>query len=116
VSSKEGTHNLIKYLITNKINKPIIIGTTGLSEETSELIRSYSVSNAVALISNFSEGIPKIKKFIEELNKLSNEWNFSMIEKHHIHKKDAPSGTAKTLSSLIERECKIDALREGNII
>jgi 2-aminoadipate transaminase len=116
VSSKEGTHNLIKYLITNKINKPIIIGTTGLSEETSELIRSYSISNAVALISNFSEGIPKIKKILEQLNKLSNEWNFSMVEKHHVHKKDSPSGTAKTLTSLIERECNINAIREGSII
>jgi diaminopimelate epimerase len=81
-----------------------------------ENIRSYSVSNQVALISNFSEGIPKIKKFLEELNKLSNEWNFSMVEKHHTQKKDSPSGTAKTLASLIERDCNIKAVREGSII
>lgn len=116
VSSVEGTHNLIKYLNFNKINKPLIIGTTGLSSETMELIKDYSNINPVALISNFSEGIPKIKKLIEELNKLNNNWEFSMIEKHHTNKKDSPSGTAQTLSSLIDRKCDIESVREGDII
>jgi dihydrodipicolinate reductase/aspartate/methionine/tyrosine aminotransferase len=116
VSSVEGTHNLIKYLNNNKINKPIIIGTTGITTEIMGLIEDYSKQNPVALISNFSEGIPKIKKLLEELNKLNNNWEFSMIEKHHTNKKDSPSGTAKTLSSLIDRKCDVESVREDNII
>ena len=116
VSSVEGTHNLIKYLNNNKINKPIIIGTTGITTETMGLIEDYSKENPVALISNFSEGIPKIKKLLEELNKLNNNWEFSMIEKHHSNKKDSPSGTAKTLSSLIDRKCDVESIREEDII
>jgi DNA-binding transcriptional MocR family regulator/dihydrodipicolinate reductase len=116
VSSSEGTHNLIKYLNNNKINKPIIIGTTGITTETMGLIEDYSKQNPVALISNFSEGIPKIKKLLEELNKLNNNWEFSMIEKHHTNKKDSPSGTAKTLSSLIDRKCDVESVREEDII
>jgi len=116
VSSVEGTHNLIKYLNNNRINKPIIIGTTGITTEIMGLIEDYSRKNPVALISNFSEGIPKIKKLLEELNKLNNNWEFSMIEKHHTNKKDSPSGTAKTLSSLIDRKCNVESVREGDII
>ncbi len=116
VSSKEGTHNLISYLHKNEIYKPIIIGTTGLDTETISIINEYSSKTPVALISNFSEGIPKLKKFIEELNKLGHNWEFSMIEKHHTNKKDAPSGTAKTLLSLIDRTCDIESVREGEII
>lgn len=39
-----------------------------------------------------------------------------MIERHHIHKKDAPSGTAKTLASYLKRPIEIESVREGEII
>jgi len=116
VSSKEGTHSLLKYLLDNKINKPIIIGTTGLSNETHCLIKKYSLENPVALISNFSEGVSKIKKLLEELNNLDINWKFSMVEKHHNQKIDQPSGTAKTLSKIIDRTCNIESIRTDDII
>ena len=116
VSSKDGTRNLISYLLEHMIYKPMIIGTTGLEPDTISMINEYSKKSPIALISNFSEGIPKLKKFIEELNKLGHNWEFSMVEKHHVHKKDAPSGTAKTLVSLIDRTCDIESFREGEII
>jgi hypothetical protein len=70
----------------------------------------------VAIISNFSEGINKLKKIVDELNTLNDEWKFSMIEKHHINKKDSPSGTAKTLTELMNRKCQIESVREGETI
>jgi len=116
VSSDIGTLNLLKYLIENKINKPIIVGTTGLSSKTLDLLRIYSVKNQVAIISNFSEGINKIKKVVNELNSLDDSWEFSLVEKHHSGKKDSPSGTTKTLTSLMNRECFTESIREGEII
>ena len=116
VSSKEGTHSLLKYLLDNKINKPIIIGTTGLAKETHGLIKKYSLENPVALISNFSEGVSKIKKLLEELNNLGVNWKFSMVEKHHTQKTDKPSGTAKSLSKIIDRTCNVESIRTGDII
>lgn len=116
VSSDNGTSNLISYLIENKINKPIIVGTTGLSSRTIDLLRIYSITNPVAIISNFSEGITKMKKMVNELNSLDSSWKFSMIEKHHINKKDSPSGTAKTLKNEMTRNCPIESIREDNII
>ena len=116
VSSDEGTFNLIEYLIKNNINKPLLIGTTGLSDKTNQLIRIYSIKNPVALISNFSQGINKVKQLLKELDNLGSDWKFSMIEKHHINKKDAPSGTAKTLLDCINRDCQINSIREDEII
>jgi len=116
VSCAEGTHNLLEYLIENNINKPLLIGTTGLNNNTEKLIRLYAIKNPVGLISNFSEGINKIKKLITELNNIGSDWKFSMIEKHHVNKKDKPSGTAKTLLNCINRYCDIDSVREGEII
>ena len=116
VSSDIGTLNLVNYLIENKINKPFIVGTTGLSPKTLDLLRIYSIKNQVAIISNFSEGINKIKKVVNELNSLDNSWNFSMIEKHHSDKKDSPSGTAKTLTTLMNRKCLTESIREGDTI
>jgi 2-aminoadipate transaminase len=116
VSAKEGTLNLINYLIQNNINKPLIVGTTGLTPKTLDLLRIYSVKNQVAVISNFSQGVNKVMKIVNEFNSLDDDWKFSMVEKHRTEKKDSPSGTAKTLTSLMNRKCEIDAIREGDII
>ena len=116
VSSDKGTYNLVKYLLNKDINKPLLIGTTGLSKETLFLIRNYSINNPIGIISNFSEGISKIKNLIKNLNDLGEGWSFNMIEKHHIHKKDSPSGTAKTLMNEITRRSNINSIREGEII
>lgn len=114
VSSSLGTKELLTKLIQESYNVPIIIGTTGLDDETLSLITIYSEDAPVAVISNFSKGINTVKKMIQSIN--NNEWKFNMIEKHHTHKKDAPSGTAKTLSSLLNKDCPIQSIREGEII
>ena len=116
VSSNFGTLSLINYLIENNINKPLIVGTTGLTPKTLDLLRIYSIKNQVAIISNFSEGINRIRKIVDNLNSLNDEWKFSMIEKHHTNKLDLPSGTAKTLTDSMNRKCLIESVREGDII
>ena len=70
----------------------------------------------VAVISNFSEGVPLMKRLLQDMNSLSDEWGACMVEKHHINKKDSPSGTALTLKKFINRDCEIMSIREGDIL
>lgn len=116
VSSNDGTFNLVTYLIKTKNYIPLIIGTTGLVDKTISLIKTYGSYAPVALISNFSEGIPLIRQMAKLSNELTPIWNFSMKEVHHVNKKDAPSGTAKTIMNEIIRKVPVESIREGDVI
>ncbi len=116
VSSNEGTYNLLSFLIKEKIFLPIIIGTTGLTDTTNKLVETYSKVCQVAHITNFSEGIPLFRKFAKLANELNLEWKFAMTDIHHVHKKDAPSGTAKTIKGEIVRDVPINSIRTGEVI
>jgi len=113
VSSPEGTYQLIERLIIHDKKIPLLIGTTG--EHNLERIMNYSLNAPVALISNFSDGFPVINQFSNIINNLSNEWEFNMEETHHINKKDTPSGTALSWCNTLNRDCKIESIREGDV-
>lgn len=119
VSSPSGTHELLLSLINNDMKIPLVIGTTGIDTngKTYRLITEYSKFAPVALISNFSDGIPQVLKLIDNIDK--NKWNIEMKETHHIHKKDAPSGTAITLANHIKNKVgsnvDIESIREGEV-
>jgi 2-aminoadipate transaminase len=114
VSKPEGTFTLLTDLLKQNLNIPLVIGTTGLSKEHDYLITEYSKHAPVAVISNFSQGIPQFVKFIESI-KSEKDWNIDMVERHHKHKKDAPSGTALTLASKLSTELDIKSVREGEV-
>ena len=116
VSSNQGTWNLLSALLINKIYIPIVIGTTGLTPETTNLIDQYSKFTKVAHITNFSQGIPLVRELAKLSNFLDGHWNFNLTDIHHVHKKDAPSGTAKTIMSEIARNVKVESVRVGEVI
>ena len=111
VSSPEGTNSLISKLIEDEKKTPVIIGTTG--EIDINLIEKYSKQAPVAIISNFSDGIPTIMEFSNYINQLPDSWSCKMIEKHHINKKDKPSGTAINWANTLNRMCDTESIREG---
>ena len=117
ITTSQGTVDLIKFLIENKLNKKLIIGTTGHTKEELHLIKTYAETNAVILCPNFSNGIQNIVKMIRNLDKV---WKIAnIIDIHHIHKKDAPSGTAFLLKRELEKRdiiTNIISQREGEII
>ena len=103
VTSVDGTFKLFSALFHEDINLPVIIGTTGeFSDNCKNLIFLYSKNNAIFKISNFSKGIPTILNMLDNVK--SNDWNVSINETHHVHKKDKPSGTAKTLAKKLNFE------------
>ncbi len=116
VSSNDGIFNLLTFLLNEKLYLSIIVGTTGLSSQTTTLINTYSKYAPIASISNFSEGIPLFRQFAKLANSLGPEWKFSMVDIHHVNKKDAPSGTASTIKNEIIRNVPIESVRTGEVI
>jgi 4-hydroxy-tetrahydrodipicolinate reductase len=101
VTSAAGTKKLLESLITSKASTAVIIGTTG--ELPMEEINTYAKQAPVAIVPNFSIGIPLVTKLAQSAVKsLPMGWNVEMTETHHTKKLDAPSGTAKKLLNAME--------------
>ena len=113
---------------------PVVCGTTGWLEDLKK-VTDFTTKNDTAFLyaSNFSIGVNLFFKLNEQLAKIMNnqsEYKVNIEEIHHIHKLDAPSGTAITLAEgIIENskssdwslstdksdEIQIDAIREGEV-
>jgi len=85
-----------------KMNVPIAVGTTGWYKEYERLSAlAKNNNNTMLTASNFSIGVNLFFRLNEYLAKLMNaypDYEVSMAETHHVHKLDAPSGTAITLA------------------
>lgn len=81
---------------------PLIIATTGHSNENLEKIKSVSQAIPLLLTTNTSYGVSAIVKLLKVATPLLKNWDIEIIEKHHNKKMDAPSGTAHTLVETIE--------------
>ncbi|MFT8736670.1 MAG: 4-hydroxy-tetrahydrodipicolinate reductase [Zymomonas mobilis] len=78
--------------------KPIVIGTTGLNDADQQLIKQASSQIPVILAANTSLGVNMLAALVEQAAaKLGDDWDIEIVEMHHRHKKDAPSGTALLL-------------------
>lgn len=79
-------------------NTPIMVGTTGLEERHHYLIDNASQSIAVLQTGNTSLGVTLLSALIKQAaDKLGTDWDIEVLEMHHRHKVDAPSGTALLL-------------------
>ena len=75
--------------------KPLVIGTTGLSEEQRAKIEEASRSVPIVLAPNMSVGVNLLREVVRELSeKLGRDYDIEVVETHHRNKVDAPSGTA----------------------
>lgn len=102
----------VKACLENNI--PVICGTTGWLEKRAE-IEKISVENNTAFLygSNFSLGVNlffALNEKLADLMKNVNEYSCQLEEIHHIHKKDAPSGTAISIAEgIFKHNSKFDA-------
>ena len=79
-------------------NKPILIGTTGLSDAHQALIDAASANIAVIQAANTSLGVNLLSHLVREAAaRLGDDWDIEIAEMHHRMKADAPSGTALML-------------------
>jgi 4-hydroxy-tetrahydrodipicolinate reductase len=77
---------------------PIVIGTTGLGPVHRALIERAAVRIPVLQSANMSQGITLLTHLVREAAaRLGEDWDIEIVEMHHRHKMDAPSGTALML-------------------
>jgi 4-hydroxy-tetrahydrodipicolinate reductase len=108
--------------LCEKHKKPIVIGTTGLTDDQKTKIEEASKKIAVVFSPNMSVGVNLLFKMVALASKvLGPEYHVEMVEAHHAQKKDAPSGTAKELARIV-KEAKgdinipIESVREDEIV
>ena len=86
-------------------NVALVVGTTGFTLEQRAVMEKAVHGHVPAVISsNFSVGVNIFWQLIRESAKLLKDYDIEVIEAHHRNKKDAPSGTAKTILQIIDEE------------
>ncbi|SFR78306.1 4-hydroxy-tetrahydrodipicolinate reductase [Sphingomonas jatrophae] len=79
-------------------NRPIVIGTTGLAAEHHALIDEAAADIPILQAANTSLGVNLLARLVQQAAQaLGEDWDIEVVEMHHRHKVDAPSGTALLL-------------------
>jgi 4-hydroxy-tetrahydrodipicolinate reductase len=101
-SSPKNTIEILKF--AKKLNKKIVIGTTGFSRKQENLIKNYSKKIAIFKSGNMSLGINLLEYITEILSKkIPNNYQIGIVDNHHKAKIDYPSGTALMLGNAVAR-------------
>ncbi len=88
--------------VVASLGRRIVMGTTGLSDEQMKKIKEAISGKVPAVFSpNYAIGVNIMFLLTKTLALLPRDYDFSISEVHHIGKKDAPSGTAKKLGTLV---------------
>ena len=97
-SNSSAVDGLLEYAVSRNI--PVVLCTTGLSDEQLARVTEASAKVAVLRSANMSIGINLLLKLIKENAAILRDAGFDteIVEKHHRHKLDAPSGTALALA------------------
>lgn len=90
-----GTQALLENALANPT--PLVIGTTGLDEHQYNLLKEASTLMPILYSTNMSLGVAVLNRLVELASKSLSDFDIEIVEQHHRHKKDAPSGTALTL-------------------
>ena len=103
-SSSKGTDKLLEYCVDKKM--PLVLCTTGLSEEQLNKVHEASKTIPVLKSANMSLGINTIMKLLKEATKVLAPagYDIEIVERHHNQKVDAPSGTALALADTINEQ------------
>jgi len=105
-TSPTATLETLKLAVKHK--KKVVVGTTGLSKAEQKKIATASQSIPVVFAPNMSVGVNllfKISRVVAEA--LNDEYDIEIVEAHHKHKKDAPSGTACELARQVAAGRKV---------
>ncbi len=128
------TASLLSFCIKNQ--KPVVIATTGQTEDEQQMIRDAAKKIPVFHSANMSLGVALLCELAKTAAKTMPDADIEIIEKHHNRKLDAPSGTALLIADTISKvrekayyvfgrggqkkreknEIGIHAIRMGNIV
>ena len=96
-----------------------VSGTTGLSSSQRDALDAAARRIPVLWSANFSLGVAVLSDLVERAARALPGWDLDIVESHHVHKKDAPSGTALVLGAAAEQggaSPRYAAIRAGDIV
>ena len=107
--------------LASQYRRPLVIGTTGHSTEQKKCIQTAASAIPIVFASNFSLGVNALFWLSDRAAKLLGDtFQAEIVETHHVTKKDAPSGTAKTLAEILKmqkrEEIPVRSIREGEVV
>ena len=114
-SHHAGTKTLMDYCVAR--NLPVVVCTTGQTEEEMEYIAKSSESIPVFKSANMSVGVALTAKIVKEIAAKFPGCDVEIVETHHNRKVDAPSGTAIMLADAVREarpELHYNTGRSGN--
>ncbi|MFC1809641.1 4-hydroxy-tetrahydrodipicolinate reductase [Candidatus Omnitrophota bacterium] len=102
----------LKYVKKHK--KKIVIGTTGLSDKQRKVVKKTAGGNAIVFSPNMSVGVNLLFKLSSLVaSTLHADYDIEIVEAHHKHKKDSPSGTAAHLAEIVAASRKVSLAKKG---
>jgi 4-hydroxy-tetrahydrodipicolinate reductase len=109
-------------VLASKKGTPFVLGTTGFSTGQTEDVKRLARSLPMVYAPNFSVGVAVLGRVVEQARRLLGPgYDTEIVELHHRHKRDAPSGTAKKLAEAVRKaagsgEIRIHSVRAGDIV
>ena len=113
----EAFKSYIPLLIETKL--PVVVGSTGFEwpHNLHQILKDKNLSWIYS--SNYSLGVALVKQVLQKISQARSffpEHKSTIHEIHHIHKKDAPSGTALSMQDWLGDQCHITSERTGDVI
>ena len=97
----------------------LVSGTTGLTDVQRQALADAATRIPVLWAANFSLGVAVLEELVERAAGALAGWDCDIVETHHVHKKDAPSGTALALGDAAGRGGagpRYASLRAGDVV
>ena len=119
-TTPEAFRNNYKWLAEHF--KAVVVGTTGWENIRDEVIAAFEKAGTPMIYSsNYSIGVNAVYAALEKVSDVLNGYGYvpHIEETHHIHKLDAPSGTAKSMAEIVAAHLgvrpDITSIREGEV-
>ncbi|MGB1226592.1 MAG: 4-hydroxy-tetrahydrodipicolinate reductase [Poseidonibacter sp.] len=97
-SAPAATEALLNEVVENGARKPLVIATTGFTKHQQNLLIEASKLVPILYATNMSLGVAVLNKLVALASKTLSDFDIEIVEQHHKHKVDSPSGTALTLA------------------
>lgn len=97
-SAPAATELLLTEVVENGAKKPLVIATTGFNKHQQNLLLEASKIVPILYATNMSLGVAVLNKLVALASKTLRDFDIEIVEQHHRHKVDSPSGTALTLA------------------
>ena len=112
-SAPSATEALLTEVIENGNGKPLVIATTGFNKHQQNLLFEASKIVPILYATNMSLGVAVLNKLVALASKTLRDFDIEIVEQHHRHKVDSPSGTALTLAehAADARDLDVDNIR-----